>query len=323
MTHAIQVDRAGGPEVMEWRAVEVGAPGPGQVLLRNRAIGFNFIDIYFRTGVYPLEYPSGLGSEGAGDVLAVGEGVEGIAAGDRVAYCTPPVGSYAEERIYPVDRIVRLPDSISYEQAASMMLKGLTSWYLLHHSYPVQPGDPVLLYAAAGGVGQIAAQWAAALGARVIGVVGSSAKVDIARKAGCAEVVLGDDPDFVARVRELSGGGVAAVYDSLGKDSFYQSLDCLRRRGTMVTFGNATGVVEPFAPMELARRGSLKLTRPVLFDFVVTAEQLRNAAAVLFDQVGSGVLSITIGQRYPLREAAQAHTDAAARRTTGSTILLP
>ncbi|WP_446830282.1 quinone oxidoreductase family protein [Candidatus Foliamicus sp.] len=323
MTHAIQVDRAGGPEVMEWRAVQVGAPGPGQVLLRNRAIGFNFIDIYFRTGVYPLEYPSGLGSEGAGDVLAVGEGVEGIAAGDRVAYCTPPVGSYAEERIYPVDRIVRLPDSISYEQAASMMLKGLTSWYLLHHSYPVQPGDPVLLYAAAGGVGQIAAQWAAALGARVIGVVGSSAKVDIARKAGCAEVVLGDDPDFVARVRELSGGGVAAVYDSLGKDSFYQSLDCLRRRGTMVTFGNATGVVEPFAPMELARRGSLKLTRPVLFDFVVTAEQLRNAAAVLFDQVGSGVLSIAIGQRYPLREAAQAHTDAAARRTTGSTILLP
>lgn len=323
MSYAIQVDRAGGPEVMEWRAVEVGAPGPGQVLLRNRAIGFNFIDIYFRSGVYPLEYPSGLGSEGAGDVLSVGEGVEGISAGDRVAYCTPPVGSYAEERIYPADRLVRLPDEVSYEQAASMMLKGLTSWYLLHHSYPVQAGDPVLLYAAAGGVGQIAAQWAASLGAQVIGVVGSSAKVDTARKAGCADVVLGDDPDFVERVREMSGGGVAAVYDSLGKDSFFQSLDCLRPRGTMVTFGNATGVVEPFAPMELARRGSLKLTRPVLFDFVTTQEDLRAAAATLFEQVTSGTLSITIGQRYPLREAARAHVDTAARRTTGSTILLP
>ncbi len=323
MPYAIQVDRAGGPEVMEWRAVEVGAPGPGQVLLRNQALGFNFIDIYFRAGVYPLEYPSGLGSEGAGDVLAVGEGVKGIRAGDRVAYCTPPVGAYAEERIYPADRIVPLPAEVSYEQAASMILKGLTSWYLLHHSYAVQPGDPVLLYAAAGGVGQIAAQWAAALGAHVIGVVGSSAKADIARKAGCADVVLGDDPDFVTRVRELSGGGVAAAYDSLGRDSFYQSLDCLRPRGTMVTFGNATGVVEPFAPMELARRGSLKLTRPVLFDFVTTEEDLRAAAATLFEQVASGALSITIGQRYPLREAARAHEDAAARRTTGSTVLLP
>lgn len=308
---------------MEWRAVEVGAPGPGQVLLRNRAIGFNFIDIYFRTGVYPLEYPSGLGSEGAGEVLAVGEGVDDLRAGDRVAYCTPPVGSYAEERVYPADRIVPLPDEVSYEQAASMMLKGLTSWYLLHHSYPVKAGDPVLLYAAAGGVGQIAAQWAAALGAHVIGVVGSRAKVGIARGAGCAEVVLGDDPDFVARVRELSGGGVAAVYDSLGKDSFFRSLDCLRRRGTMVTFGNATGVVEPFAPMELARRGSLKLTRPVLFDFVTTREDLRAAAATLFEQVGEGTLEITIGQRYALKDAARAHEDAAARRTTGSTILLP
>ena len=308
---------------MEWCAVEVGTPGPGQVLLRNRAIGFNFIDIYFRTGVYPLEYPSGLGSEGAGEVLAVGEGVDDLRAGDRVAYCTPPVGAYAEERVYPADRIVPLPDEVSYEQAASMMLKGLTSWYLLHHSYPVQAGDPVLLYAAAGGVGQIAAQWAAALGAHVIGVVGSSAKVDIARNAGCAEVVLGDDPDFVGRVRELSGGGVVAVYDSLGKDSFFQSLDCLRRLGTMVTFGNATGVVEPFAPMELARRGSLKLTRPVLFDFVTTREDLRAAAATLFEQVGNGTLEITIGQRYALKDAARAHEDTAARRTTGSTILLP
>ena len=323
MPYAIQVDRAGGPEVMEWRAVEPGAPGPGQVLLRNRALGFNFIDIYFRTGVYPLEYPSGLGSEGAGEVLAVGEGVEDIRAGDRVAYCTPPVGAYSEQRVYPADRVVPLPDEVSYEQAASMMLKGLTSWYLLHHSYAVQAGDRVLLYAAAGGVGQIAAQWAAALGAHVIGVVGSSAKVDIARKAGCADVVLADDPDFVARVRELSGGGVAAVYDSLGKDSFYQSLDCLRRHGTMVTFGNATGVVEPVAPMELARRGSLKLTRPILFDFVATTRQLRDAAATLFKQVASGALSITIGQRYPLQDAAQAHEDAAARRTTGSTILIP
>lgn len=323
MAYAIQVNRAGGPEVMEWRAVEVGAPGPGQVLLRNRAIGFNFIDIYFRTGVYPLEYPSGLGSEGAGEVLAVGAGVDDLQAGDRVAYCTPPVGAYAEQRIYPADRIVPLPDEVDYEQAASMMLKGLTSWYLLHHSYPVQPGDPVLLYAAAGGVGQIAAQWAAALGAHVIGVVGSSAKVDIARNAGCAEVVLGDAPDFVDRVRELSGGGVAAVYDSLGKDSFFQSLDCLRRLGTMVTFGNATGVVEPFAPMELARRGSLKLTRPVLFDFVTTREDLRAAAATLFEQVGAGNLKITIGQRYALKDAARAHEDTAARRTTGSTILLP
>ncbi len=323
MPYAIQVDRAGGPEVMEWRAVETGAPGPGQVLLRNRAIGFNFIDIYFRTGVYPLEYPSGLGSEGAGDVLAVGEGVNDINPGDRVAYCTPPVGSYAEERVYPADRLVPLPDEVSYEQAAAMMLKGLTSWYLLHHSYPVQAGDTVLLYAAAGGVGQIAARWAALLGARVIGVVGSSDKVETARNAGCAEVVLGDDPGFVDRVRELSGGGVAAVYDSLGKDSFMQSLDCLRPLGTMVTFGNATGLVEPIAPIELARRGSLKLTRPILFDFVSTQEQLRAAAATLFEQVGSGALTIQVGQRFALQDAAQAHRDAAARRTMGSTILIP
>ena len=323
MPYAIQVDRAGGPEVMEWRAVESGAPGPGQVLLRNRAVGFNFIDIYFRTGVYPLEYPSGLGSEGAGEVLAVGEGVNDINPGDRVAYCTPPVGSYAEERVYPADRLVPLPDEVSYEQAAAMMLKGLTSWYLLHHSYPVQDGDTVLLYAAAGGVGQIAARWAALLGARVIGVVGSNDKVETARNAGCAEVMLGDDHDFVEKVRELSGGGVAAVYDSLGKDSFMQSLDCLRPLGTMVTFGNATGLVEPIAPIELARRGSLKLTRPILFDFVSTQEQLRAAAATLFGQVGSGALTIQVGQRFALQDAAQAHRDAAARRTMGSTILIP
>ena len=323
MPYAIQVDRAGGPEVMEWRSVETGAPGPGQVLLRNKAVGFNFIDIYFRTGVYPLEYPSGLGSEGAGDVLAVGEGVNDINSGDRVAYCTPPVGSYAEERIYPADRLVPLPGEVSYEQAAAMMLKGLTSWYLLHHSYPVQDGDTVLLYAAAGGVGQIAGRWAALLGARVIGVVGSSDKVETARNAGCAEVVLGDDRDFVEKVRELSGGGVAAVYDSLGKDSFMQSLDCLRPLGTMVTFGNATGLVEPIAPIDLARRGSLKLTRPILFDFVSTQEQLRAAAATLFEQVGSGALTIQVGQRFALQDAAQAHRDAAARRTMGSTILIP
>ena len=323
MPYAIQVDRAGGPEVMEWRSVETGAPGPGQVLLRNRAVGFNFIDIYFRTGVYPLEYPSGLGSEGAGDVLAVGEGVNDINPGDRVAYCTPPVGAYAEERVYPADRLVPLPDAVSYEQAAAMMLKGLTSWYLLHHSYPVQDGDAVLLYAAAGGVGQIAARWAALLGARVIGVVGSSDKVETAHNAGCAEVVLGDDPDFVEKVRELSDGGVAAVYDSLGKDSFIQSLDCLRPLGTMVTFGNATGLVEPIAPIDLARRGSLKLTRPILFDFVATQEQLRAAAATLFEQVGSGALTIQIGQRFSLQDVAQAHRDAAARRTMGSTILIP
>lgn len=308
---------------MEWRPVDPGVPGPGELRISNRAIGFNFIDTYFRTGVYPLEYPSGLGSEGAGEVLAVGEGVEGFAPGDRVAYCTPPIGSYSEERTYPADRAVPLPDSVSYEQAAAMMLKGLTSWYLLHHSYPVQEGDDVLLYAAAGGVGQIAAQWAALLGARVIGIVGSGAKVDEARQAGCADVLLADDPDLVARVRELSGGGVAAVYDSLGKDTFMQSLDCLRPLGTMVTFGNATGLVAPIAPIDLARRGSLKLTRPILFDFVSTEEQLRSAAATLFAQVGSGALSINIGQRYALQEVAQAHRDAEGRRTTGSTILLP
>ncbi len=323
MPYAIQVSGAGGPEVMEWRSVDVGAPGPGELLIRNRAIGFNFIDIYFRTGVYPLEYPSGLGSEGAGEVLAVGEGVEGISVGDRVAYCTPPIGSYSEQRIYPADRVVRMPDAISFEQAAAMMLKGLTCWYLLHHSYRVQEGDTVLLYAAAGGVGHIAAQWASHLGARVIGVVGSEPKVERARKAGCSEVILADDPDFVEKVRELSGGGVDAVYDSLGKDSFIQSLDCLRRRGTMVTFGNATGVVEPVAPIDLARRGSLTLTRPILFDFVATEEELRSAAATLFEQVEKGVLSIGIGSRYPLKDAATAHRDAAARRTMGSTILLP
>jgi NADPH2:quinone reductase len=320
----IQVKRYGGPEVLEWLEVAEPAPGPGQALVRHTAVGLNFIDTYQRSGLYPLALPTGLGMEAAGVVEAVGDEVGGLAAGDRVAYCGPPPGAYAEKRLFAADRLVKIPAGIDERTAAAAMLKGLTAWYLLRRSYPVRSGDTVLAYAAAGGVGLILGQWAASLGVRVIGVAGTPAKADLARRNGCAEVVLADDPGFVARVRELSGGqGVAAAYDSVGRSTFVQSLDCLRRHGVMVSYGNASGPVEPFSPLELSRRGSLYVTRPTLFDFIVTRAELEQAAGELFGVIASGAVRIHVGQTYALRDVAQAHRDLEARRTTGSTLLLP
>lgn len=320
----IQIKRYGGPEVLEWTEVAEPAPGPGQALVRHAAIGLNFIDTYQRSGLYPLTLPTGLGMEAAGIVEAVGAGVRDLAAGDRVAYCGPPPGAYAEKRLFAADRLVRVPAGIDERTAAAAMLKGLTAWYLLRRSYPVRAGDTVLAYAAAGGVGLILGQWAASLGVRVIGVAGTPAKADLARQNGCAEVVLADDPAFVARVRELTGGqGVAAAYDSVGRSTFVQSLDCLRRHGVMVSYGNASGPVEPFSPLELSKRGSLYLTRPTLFDFIVTRAELEQATGELFGVIASGAVRIHVGQTYALRDVAQAHRDLEARRTTGSTLLLP
>ena len=324
MTKAIQIDQFGGPEVMEWREVDVPTAGVGEVVIRQEAVGLNFIDTYHRSGLYPLDLPSGLGTEAAGVVDEIGEGVEQVAIGDRVAYVGVPPGAYAELREYSADRLVRIPDAVSTTTAAGAMLKGLTAWYLLRRSYRVRSGDPVLLYAAAGGVGLIAGQWAASLGARVIGVVSTDEKAALALDNGCTDIVQSGEPDFVDRVREITGGqGVAAVYDSIGKETFFQSLDCLRPHGTMVTYGNATGAVEPFAPLELARRGSLFVTRPVLFDFLRDPADLQAAAAELFGLIESGRINIQVNQTYRLKDVAQAHRDLEARKTTGSTVLIP
>jgi NADPH2:quinone reductase len=294
------------------------------VLVSQQAIGLNFIDTYHRSGLYPLELPAGLGVEAAGIVEAVGDGVDTISVGDRVAYVGLPPGAYAEKRIFPADRLVKLPDEISTETAAGAMLKGLTAWYLLRRSFPVKAGQHILLYAAAGGVGLIAAQWAASIKAHVIGVTSTDEKAALAKQNGCEHVVRSDDPDFVSHVRELTDGtGVAAVYDSVGKESFFQSLDCLKPHGMMVTYGNASGAVEPFSPMELARRGSLLLTRPVIFDFIRARSDLLAAAAELFGRLQAGAINININQTYPLQEAARAHVDLEARKTTGSVVLIP
>ena len=324
MPKSIVVEEFGGPEVMQWRDADPGKPQAGELLIRHTAVGLNFIDTYQRSGLYPLELPSGLGMEAAGEVLATGPGVDYVQPGDRVAYTSMPPGAYAEQRVYPADKVVKLPDSIDDRVAAAAMLKGLTAWYLLHRSYRVQPGDTVLLYAAAGGVGLIVAQWARHLGVNVIGVVSTAAKAELARAHGCSDIVMADSSDFVAEVRGITGGnGVAAAYDSVGKDTFFQSLDCLRPHGTMVSFGNASGPVEPFTLMELGKRGSLFLTRPALFDFIATPEDLRSAAAVLFDALEAGVVQIEINQTWPLAEVAEAHRALVSRRTTGSTVLLP
>lgn len=323
MTSAIRVHRFGGPEVLTWEPIPLPAPAAGEVTLRQTAVGLNFIDTYHRSGLYPMSLPAGIGAEAAGVVEALGPGTTGVAVGDRVAYVGLPPGAYAERRNWPVERLVKLPAGIAAEIAAGAMLKGLTAWYLLRRSYRVQHGDPILLYAAAGGTGTLVSQWAAALGARVIGVAGSPAKAAIARRQGCAETILADDPDFVQKVRDLSGGGVAAVYDSVGRDTFFQSLDCLRRHGTMVSFGNASGPVAPFAPAELAKRGSLFLTRPSLFDFIATRADLDAGTGELFPLIERGAVRIAIGRRYPLKDAARAHEDLEGRRTTGATILVP
>ncbi len=320
----IQISRYGGPEVLEWQEVAEPKAGPGQALIRHTAVGLNFIDTYQRSGLYPLKLPTGLGMEAAAVVEAVGPGVAGLSAGDRVAYCGPPAGAYAEKRLFAVDRLVRIPPGVDDRTAAAAMLKGLTAWYLLRRSYAVRSGDTVLSYAAAGGVGLILSQWAASLGARVIGVVGTPAKAVLAKANGCAETVLADEPGFVARVRDLTGGqGVAAVYDSVGRSTFIQSLDCLRRHGVMVSYGHASGPVEPFSPLELSKRGSLYVTRPSLFDFIATRAELETATGELFGVLTSGAVKIHIGQTYALADVAQAHRDLEARKTTGSTVLLP
>lgn len=319
---AIRIHEYGGPEVLQFEDVDVADPGKGEVRIRHTAIGLNFIDTYHRIGLYPMELPTGLGSEAAGVIDAVGPGVTDLKSGDRVVYTGRPADAYAEYRNFPAWQCVPIPDGVSDEQAAAVFLKGLTAWYLLRRSYKVQPGDPILLYAAAGGVGSLASQWAKELGATVIGVVSTDAKAELARSNGCDHIIMADNPDLPGAVRELTGGaGVAAVYDSVGKDSFIASLDSLRPHGVMVTFGNATGPVDPVAPVELAKRGSLYLTRPILFDFIATRDELQAASAELFDVVGRGVVTISINQRYALKDAAQAHRDLEARKTTGSTVL--
>ncbi|SOY58305.1 quinone oxidoreductase, NADPH-dependent [Cupriavidus taiwanensis] len=324
MSKAIRIEQTGGPEVMQWVDVQVGDPGPGEVRVRHEAVGLNYIDVYFRTGLYKQPLPGGLGMEGAGVVEAVGEGVRHVAVGDRVAYAGRPTGAYAQVRVMPADIVVRLPDAIPFDTAAAMMLQGLTAQYLIRDSYQVQPGDTVLLHAAAGGVGLIACQWLKALGVTVIGTVGSDEKAELARANGCAHTIVYTRESFVERVREITNGkGVPAVYDSIGADTFRGSLDCLAPRGTMVSFGNASGPVPPFDLSVLGNKGSLRLTRPTLMTYVVHRELLEPMVADLFDAVTTGKVKIDIRQRYALSEVAQAHRDLEARKTTGSTILLP
>lgn len=323
-TTAVQISRTGGPEVLEFANIELGAPRPGEALIEHTAIGLNFIDTYQRSGLYPVSLPSGLGSEAAGIVREVGPDVTSLQPGDRVVYTGGPLGAYSGARNYSVERLVRIPDGISDEQAAAVLLKGLTAWYLLYHSYPAKAGDTVLVHAAAGGVGLLLCQWASHLGVATIGVVGNEDKAQLARSHGCTHTLLAGDPDIAAHVRDLTGGhGVQAVYDSVGKDTFFSSLDSLAPHGVMVSYGNASGVPEPFSVMELAKRHSLFITRPVLFDFIATREALLRASGVLFDLIADGNLRVTIGQRYPLADVARAHIDIEARRTRGSTVLLP
>jgi len=323
MSHAIRFHQTGGPEVLCWEEVAVGDPAPGEARVRHEAIGLNFIDTYHRGGLYPLPLPSGLGREGAGVVEAVGEGVTDIQPGDRVAYGTGPLGAYSEVRCMPADKLHKLPDGIDFKTGAAMMLQGMTTAYLLLHTYPVQAGDKVLIHAAAGGVGLIACQWAKALGATVIGTVSSEAKAELARKHGCDHVILYTQEDVPSRVREITGEGVAVVYDGVGKDTFMGSLDSLRRRGMLVTFGNASGAVPPFDPLLLSKKGSLFVTRPVLDHYSSTRAELLGLGQALFDVVLSGKVKIEVNQTYALADAAQAHRDLEARKTTGSTVLIP
>ena len=321
MPHAIRVHETGGPEVLKWEDVEVGDPGPGQVKIRQEAAGLNFIDVYHRTGLYKQELPFTPGVEGAGVVEAVGPDVGNVEAGDRVAY-GGPVGGYAEVRLIDADRVVKLPEAISSEQAAAMMLPGMTAHMLLRQIYAVGAGDTILIHAAAGGVGLIVCQWAKALGATVIGTVGSDEKAELARAHGCDHPIVYTRQDFVAMVDRITGGAkLPVVYDSVGKDTFLKSLDCLRPRGMMVSFGNASGPPDPFPPGLLAQKGSLFLTRPTLYNYVATQTELEAAANALFDVVASGKVKVEIGQRFALRDAAEAHRALEARKTSGSTVL--
>jgi len=325
MTQAIRVHQPGGPEVLRWEEVKVGAPGDGEVRLAQSAVGLNYIDVYHRTGLYPLpELPAVIGLEAAGTVETAGPGVDELEPGDRVAYASPPVGAYAEARLMPADRVVKLPDGISDTQAAAMMLQGMTVHYLIRRTYRVEPGVTVLFHAAAGGVGLIACQWLKHLGATVIGTVGSEEKAELARAHGCDHTILYKSESVPERVRELTdGAGVPVVYDSVGKDTFEGSLDSLAPHGMLVSFGNASGPVAPFEPGILAAKGSLFFTRPTLMTYTAKREDLVAAATELFDVVLSGAVQIRVNQTYPLADAAQAHRDLEARKTTGSTVLLP
>ena len=324
MSKAFRIHEFGGPEVMRWEDVPVGEPGPGQARIRHTAVGLNYIDTYHRTGLYPMALPSGIGMEAAGVVTAVGPESSEVKVGDRVAYCTGPLGAYSEERIIPADRLVVLPSDIDDVRAAAMMLQGLTAQYLLRRTYPVRAGDVILVHAAAGGVGLIVCQWAKHLGATVIGTVGTDAKAELAKANGCDHPIVYTREDFVERVKALTHGeGVPVVYDSVGKDTFAGSLDCLRRLGTMVSFGNSSGKVAPFDLGVLAAKGSLYITRPTLQTYAARREDLVAGAAELFDVIRRGFVKIQVNQTYPLVDAPQSHRDLEARKTTGSTVLLP
>lgn len=321
---AIRFEKTGGPEVLQFVDVDVPAPREGEVRLLQRAIGLNYIDTYHRSGLYPVPMPSGIGLEGAGVVEAVGPGVKGLKAGDRVAYGTGPLGAYAQVRNFPANRLVKLPKAISDETAAAMMLKGMTVRYLLRATYKVKRGETILLHAAAGGVGLILSQWAKALGVKVIGTVGSDAKVAVAKAHGCAHVINSSTEDVAARVREITGGaGVPVVYDGVGQATLMSSLDSLRPRGLLVSFGNASGPVKAFDLGLLAAKGSLFVTRPTLFSYTSTDADFRETAEDLVEIVKSGKVNIPINQRYALADAADAHRDLESRKTTGTTVLLP
>lgn len=321
MPNAIRIHQVGGPEVLQWEKVDVGEPGPGQVKLRQEAAGLNFIDVYHRSGLYQQGLPFTPGVEGAGIVDDVGEDVSNVKKGDRVAYAGP-IGGYAEERLIDADRLVKLPDGITSEQAAAAMLQGMTAQMLLRSVFPVHEGDAILIHAAAGGVGLIMCQWAAALGATVIGTVGTEEKAELVRQHGCAHPIVYSRQDFVEEVSKITGGEkLPVVYDSVGRDTFMKSLDCLKLRGLMVSFGNASGPPKPIAPTLLAQKGSLYLTRPTLFHYIATREQLAHSAAELFEMVSGGKVKVEVKQRFPLSDAADAHRALQERKTAGSTIL--
>ena len=323
MTHAIRFHKTGGPEVLVWEEVNLARPGPGEARIRQTAVGLNFIDTYQRSGLYPVQLPSGLGGEAAGVVEEVGPGVTDLKPGERVAYGNAPLGAYAQERLIPADRLIKLPDGIDDKTAAAMMLKGLTVQYLIRQTYRVKPGDTILLHAAAGGVGLILSQWAKHLGATVIGTVGSDAKAKLAKEHGCAHTIVYTREDFVKRVDEITQGKkVPVVYDSVGKDTFLKSLDCLAPLGVAALFGQSSGNVEPLNLGLLAQKGSLYVTRPTLFTYAARRENLLSMAKELFGVVQSGAVKIEVRQTCPLKDAAKAHADLAARKTTGSTVLL-
>ena len=324
MVKVIQFKTPGGPDVLEMTDIELAAPAEGEITIRHTAIGLNFIDTYHRSGLYPLPLPSGIGMEGAGVIEAIGNGVTDLAVGDRIAYASPPPGSYAESRNIAADRAVKIPSGIEDQTAAAMMLKGMTAQYLIRQIYKVGKGDTILIHAAAGGVGQIVCQWANHLGATVIGTVGSEAKAEIAKTNGCHYPILYNDEDFVERVTEITDGKMLpVVYDSIGDSTFQKSLNCLRQRGLLVSFGQASGPIPPVDLGIFAQKGSLFFTRPTLFNYIATAEDLRSTADDLFHAVSSGIVKIHIDQTFPLTDVRAAHEALEARKTTGSTILIP